>query len=330
MRIPVTLTAIALALGVVAAANSQVYKPTAGGGSSSITAGTTATSGCGANGVMFSQSSLVQCDTGFTYAGAGGQVALTGSIAVPNGAAGTPSFVLGNSGSTTGIFGSNTTFIIGTSGVAQATITSNSLALASANSTSWGGDTFLSRSAANTLRIGATAGTATGSLALTNLTASGTLAATLTTATGANVVCNAGTASSLLTLQVSATGCAASARRFKEVISSIDLDRAFETVMGMRPVSFFYNKEYADDPEKHIGFIAEEVNELPSPVAGYSMTTTEKDSELLHGVKYNEMPALFAAAFQKIVTKSEERFAQLKADNDNLRAEVEDLKRRVH
>lgn len=87
MRIRVTLTAVALALGIVALGNAQVYKPGGGGGGGAggtVTAGTTATSGCGAAGVLFSASSLVQCDTGFTYAGTGGAVALTGILQLPD------------------------------------------------------------------------------------------------------------------------------------------------------------------------------------------------------------------------------------------------------
>lgn len=55
--------------------------PCAAGGSG-ITAGTTTTTGCGAAGVLFSLSGLVQCDTGFTYSGT-----VTGVVQLPDGAA---------------------------------------------------------------------------------------------------------------------------------------------------------------------------------------------------------------------------------------------------
>jgi len=151
-----------------------------------------------------------------------------------------------------------------------------------------------------------------------SINSAGNMAATLNAAVGTNAVCNTPGTLTGVTVQVWATGCAASSARFKEGIAVIDRERAFETVLALRPVSYFYRPDYADDPDKHIGFTAEQVNSLPSPVDGYSLTTTEKDSDLLHGFKYNEMAPLLVAAIQ-----------QLKADNDNLRVELEALKRKV-
>ena len=173
-------------------ANQAVPCAASGGG---ITAGTTTTSGCGAGGVLFSSASLVQCDTGFVYAGGGGDVTLAGHLIVPAGAAGTPALQLGGA-SSTGIFGSTTTFIIGTSGVAQltlvggqATFAATTINFPSANSVNWNADVFMSRSAAGNLRIGATAGTATG-----NILVSGIGPGTIYSAAGTAVpACAAGT-----------------------------------------------------------------------------------------------------------------------------------------
>lgn len=197
MRIPVTLTAVALALGIVAAANSQVYKPTGGGsGLSSITAGTTPTTGCGAAGVLFSASSLVQCDTGFTYAGAGGNIAFTGSVSGPaTGAAATTTYNFGTPG--TGLFGNTTSVQVAAGGgtVAQFTagafnLTNGSQTTISAFNLGWNAnDTTISRSAAGTLRIGTALNSAAG-----NLLASGFGPGTIYSAAGTPApACAAGT-----------------------------------------------------------------------------------------------------------------------------------------
>lgn len=141
------------------------------------------------------------------------------------------------------------------------------------------------------------------------------IAGTLATATGANVVCNAGTAGSPLTLQVFATGCAASSARFKEGIASINRDDALSTVLAMRPVFYRYRPEFNMGSDEHIGFTAEQLSAVPSPAPGYSMITTEEDGATPHAVKYNEMAPLFAAAIQ-----------QLKSDVDELRKGVAEAK----
>lgn len=297
--------------------SNQAIPCAAGGG---LAAGAAVT-GCAAQSSLFITSTLtLGCVAAVSEADSGDPVTLTGHLVIPNGAAGTPSIALGGTGSTTGIFGSNTTFIIANSGVASVTVTAaamllaqNALNLPTGNSIGWNADTFLSRSAANTLRIGATSGTATGSLALTNLTASGTLAGTLTTAIGANVVCNAGTASSLLTLQVSATGCAASSARFKEGIASIDRAKALDDVLKFDAVSYRYRPEFDMGSDKHVGFTAEQVGSIDP-----QWITYERDGVTPHAVKYNEMVPLLTAAIQA-----------LKADNDNLKAEINNLKRVV-
>lgn len=142
----------------------------------------------------------------------------------------------------------------------------------------------------------------------------GALAATLNTAVGTNVVCNTPGTTTAITVQVSATGCAASSARFKEGIASIDKDQALRDVLRFQPVSYFYKPEFNMGSDKHVGFTAEQIGGVDP-----QWITYESDGVTPHAVKYNEMAPLFAAAIQA-----------LKADNDNLRAELEDLKRRVH
>lgn len=141
----------------------------------------------------------------------------------------------------------------------------------------------------------------------------GALAATLAAATGTNVVCNTPGTKTALTVQVSATGCAASSARFKEGIASIDKEQALSDVMHFQPVSYFYKPEFNMGSDKHVGFTAEQIGSVDP-----QWITYEADGVTPHAVKYNEMTPLLAAAIQA-----------LKADNDNLRAEIDNLKRRV-
>lgn len=443
MRIPVTLTAIALALGIVVAANSQVYKPGGGSGSGGgITAGTTSTTGCGAAGVLFSSSSLVQCDTGFTYAGSGGAVGLTGILQLPDTTSATVGVIqfggarfVHDTGATSNVFvghnsanltttgtqnvavgesaglalaaGSNNTFVgrfagggvtsgasnvaVGTgafsSGAnaggsnvaigsgANATTNSNTVAVGASalaanagagttavgfqagNAATGATNTFVGNQSGNTVVAGAsntflgsTSGTAItttsgntiigqgctgtvgdaatvqignagcaafmdfGKTTAATWSFGGALAATLVSTVGTNVVCNTPGTKTVITVQVSATGCAASSARFKEGIASIDKEQALSDVMHFQPVSYTYKPEFNMGSDKHVGFTAEQIGSVDP-----QWITYEADGVTPHAVKYNEMAPLLAAAIQA-----------LKADNDNLRAELEDLKRRVH
>lgn len=408
MRIRSTLIAFGLALGIVAAANSQVYKPTGGGGSSSITAGTTATSGCGAAGVLFSQSSLVQCDTGFTYAGSGGAVGLTGILALPDTTSTTAGVIrfggnpfLHDTGSNTSVYLGNGAGAIGTSVgvnnvvIGQATgsvlssghdntfvgrfagggisTTNSNVAIgsgalsatgAAASNVAVGTSSLGAATGNNNVGIGFQAGNSivggTGNVVVgfgstpgittgtnntilgANVTGlstglasavviaangikadfgvtnagwsfNGAIAATLAAAIGTNVVCNTPGTQTALTVQVSATGCAASSARFKEGIASLDKGQALADVLRFQPVSYTYKPEFNMGTDRHIGFTAEQIGSVDP-----QWITYENDGVTPHAVKYNEMAPLLAAAIQA-----------LKADNDNLRAELEDLKRRV-
>lgn len=146
----------------------------------------------------------------------------------------------------------------------------------------------------------------------------GVISASLASATGTNAVCNTPGTETALTVQVWATGCAASSARFKEGIASIDRVKALDDVMRFEPVSYVYkpkdrnpcNCDMGADP--HVGFTAEQVNSVDP-----QWVTYESDGVTPHAVKYNEMAPLLVAAIQ-----------QLKADNDNLRQELETLKAR--
>lgn len=326
MRIPVTLTAIGVALGIVALANAQVYKP---GGSGS---GSFPPSGCAtANGVIFNNAT--PCDAGLTYSGGGTNAVVTIGNTIQFAGA-NPGLIKAQAAGAITIFAADVSFVTAngsgtfslfptsTNGVGYWTDNTGS---AFSGRMGFGGSTSsfpaLGRSTTQ-LQVVLADGSAAAPLS------AGVISASLASATGTSVVCNNPGTTTALTVQVSATGCAASSARLKEGIASIDREKALDTVMAFEPVAYTYKKKYANDPDMHIGFTAEQVDSIPSPVAGYKLTTKENvvifrphivaNSKLLHAVKYNEMAPLFAAAIQA-----------LKADNDNLRAELEDLKRRV-
>ena len=84
-------------------------------------------------------------------------------------------------------------------------------------------------------------------------------------------------------------------------------------VAALKPISFNYKKGYGDEGKfEQFGFFADEVAAVDERMA------SRGDDGKLKGVRYLEMPAVLAGAIQ-----------QLKADNDNLRADVEALKKKV-
>lgn len=141
-------------------------------GSSGITAGTTAlVCNSGTAGVVFQGSAKAQCDNGFTYAGAGGAIAFTGTLSAPaTGSAAATSFNFGTPG--TGIFGNSTSiqFSIGNSlqGYWQngALVIIGNENLANASALIWNGDSSVCRVSAGILELvnGLTCGTHDGSL----------------------------------------------------------------------------------------------------------------------------------------------------------------------
>jgi hypothetical protein len=135
-------------------------------------------------------------------------------------------------------------------------------------------------------------------------TFAGSISATLASATGTNAVCNTPGTSTALTVQVWATGCAASSARFKDEIAALDRQKALEMVLRLQPVSYFYKPEFNMGADKHIGFTAEQVATVDP-----FLVTFEDDGATPHAVKYNEMAPLFAAAIQ-----------QLKAEIDAIKA----------
>lgn len=192
MRIPVTLTAVALALGIVAAANSQVYKPS-GGGSSSVTSGTTASSGCVDTAVLESRANLITCD-GAILAPAAGPVSIGNGGATTSQLSFTP-----NSGTAAsfGMTNAGTTLTFFSGATAQLSLGSG-VAVDSGNGFRWTNsasnpnttlDTSIFRQAAGVVEVGTGAANASG-----NILASGFGPGTIYSAAGTVVpACAAGT-----------------------------------------------------------------------------------------------------------------------------------------
>jgi len=144
-------------------------------------------------------------------------------------------------------------------------------------------------------------------------TFAGSISATLASATGTNAVCNTPGTSTALTVQVWATGCAASSARFKEGIASISRERALADVLAFDAVSYRYRSDSnMDDGMLHVGFTAEQIGSVDR-----QWITYENDGVTPRAVKYNEMVPLLVAAIQ-----------QLKFDNDALKKEIKFLKKK--
>lgn len=106
-----------------------------------------------------------------------------------------------------------------------------------------------------------------------------------------------------------AGGCLVSSGRYKHDIRS--LEDSLSAVLSARPVSFVYNDNVGIGGEQ-VGFIAEELEIVDMRLVGHDASGRP------NSVRYMQYTAVLTRAVQ-----------QLKADNDNLRAEVFELKRRV-
>lgn len=282
-----------------------------------------AITGCGALGVLFNNGGVIGCDTSLTYAGAGG------TLKIPNAVTNTAgNIVITSAGEIREIGGtirlnSDTIFFNNTAQTAVMGMLTAVTGVGTNGVIAWVDNT----GAAFPGRMGfggftsafpaiARSGTqmqivlADGSAAAP--LSAGVISASLASATGTNAVCNTPGTTTPLTVQVWATGCAASSARFKEGIASIDRVKALDDVLRFQPVSYTYKPEFNMGSDKHVGFTAEQIGKVDP-----QWITYEDDGVTPHAVKYNEMVPLLVAAIQ-----------QLKADNDNMRREIEALKAR--
>lgn len=98
-------------------------------------------------------------------------------------------------------------------------------------------------------------------------------------------------------------------RRYKKDIKAIEKQAALDTLMKLEPVSYQYKDGYGGRG-KHYGFIAQDVQKIMPDL----VTAADTPDQRL-GLEYQGLIAPIIAAIQ-----------ELKAENDALRAEIEDMK----
>jgi hypothetical protein len=111
-------------------------------------------------------------------------------------------------------------------------------------------------------------------------------------------------------------GCLTSSERFKNVVGEVPPEDCLAMVLKLRAVSFYKKREFGGDldPAEQIGFLAEDVDRVDR-----RLTAMDADGQV-RGVRYQQDSAIYACAIQQVVK-------DLKADNDNLRAEIGRLQR---
>ena len=89
---------------------------------------------------------------------------------------------------------------------------------------------------------------------------------------------------------------AMSDERTKHTIN--DIEQATSLLRDLRPVTFYYKEEYADEPKrKHYGFIAQEYERL-MPDATYTL-----DEDGMKGINVQELIALLVSANQELESR---------------------------
>jgi hypothetical protein len=149
-----------------------------------------------------------------------------------------------------------------------------------------------------------------------NSTAAGTLTvAGIASAAQADVVCT--TSAGLLTYQVSATGCASSSERFKNMLPSLTKAEVTHLARCLTETKrWTYKDPDFGDPSEYVGFTAEQV------AACDDRFITRDDKGLPYAVKHQQLAEALSVGFAYLI-------AAVKADNDNLHREVEQIKRRL-
>jgi hypothetical protein len=242
-------------------------------GSSSITSGTTTTSGCTDTAVLESRSNVVTCD-GAILAPSGGPVS------IGNGGNSTAQLTLTPNSGTASSFGSANSGgqLIYFLGAAQHVGFGSGVTIVSSDGLKWTNstssvtttlDTSIYRQAAGVLEIGTGGTNASGSLLLTGLTSTGSIKMTnlpTTTPGGTtSTMCWDSTAGALWT-DTSATACGiVSALRFKHLIPG---DPAIN-IAGLANLNVGPWQLNKGDKKIHIGLIADEVEAMDARCAVY-------------------------------------------------------------
>ena len=169
-------------------------------------------------------------------------------------------------------------------------------------------DTFLSRATTNTLQIGTSVSSpnASGSLLLTNLTASGALTNSGIASTAqADVVCT--TSAGLFSYQISATGCAASSERFKNMLTALSDDEKVHLASCLTMAKrWTYKDPNFGDPSEYVGFTAEQVARCDDRFITYDA------DKLPYAVKHQQLAETAIAGFAVMLRRQQAEIEQLK------------------
>jgi len=172
------------------------------------------------------------------------------------------------------------------------------------------GGTVVSATASGVSVTGTSA--VSGASTAASLSLAGTLTAVIASTAQTNVACYNST-SGLFTYQTAAAGCAVSSARFKENITVKSNADALKVVASLEPVKFQYKASAGMDRNWHDGFIAEQVAKVAPDLVEF-----DADGKTPRAVKYQELAPYFAGAIR-----------ELKTANDNLKAEIAELKRKM-
>lgn len=174
-------------------------------------------------------------------------------------------------------------------------------------------DAFLSRLSPGVLSVDTT----TAGNSLGTITAAHATFIALSSAATTSAVCyNTGTG--VLTYNSTVGTCTVSTIDAKDLIAPLTKQEGYRIVMGMQPWRYDLKKGLPTYVAgEQVGLIAQYANDVdPRFVA--------KDPDgRISGVRYEQYTAAITAGFQY----HDDEIRQIKADNDNLRAEVETLKR---
>ena len=111
------------------------------------------------------------------------------------------------------------------------------------------------------------------------------------------------------------TACSgASSRTVKHAITP--LEESLDFILGLKPVSYIYNKDFTTDQTTHLGFIAEEVSD-------------ERliDDGKVKGLKYVEFIPKIVKAIQEMWQNHETRIEKLEKENADLKARLDKLEK---
>lgn len=128
-----------------------------------------------------------------------------------------------------------------------------------------------------------------------------------------NMVCyNSGTG--LLTYQTYATGCAASSERFKDMLAPLSDDEAMRIAGNLLEAKqWTYKRETDMGPDLYVGFSAEQIAAIDARFVSY-----DQDGKL-YAVKHQQLTEAALVGISIILRN-------MKADNDNLRADLERMR----